>query len=144
MTPHTTVAAAIIGVLPGATPEARITVEQPLQTGRDTWTGTVSGLAQRIADTVETGKDTRKGESTHAARTQFFVALARALREQPTGGRILDGLEELGEALVCDEDPSEIASWVDALSLTIGLASDEPKAGRMQDVAATLYKAGAR
>ncbi|MEV6477659.1 hypothetical protein [Streptomyces sp. NPDC051657] len=144
MTLHTTVTAAIIGVLPGATPGARVTVEQPLQTGRDTWTGTVTGLAQRIADATETGKDTPTGESTpgRTARTQFLVALARALREQPTGGRILDGLGELGEAVVCDEDPDEIASWVDVLSLAIGLANDEPKAARMQDAAATLYKAG--
>lgn len=144
MTLHTTITAAILGVLPGATPEARVTVEQPLQTGRGTWTGTVAGLADRIADTAETGKDTRKGESTHAARASFLIALARALREQPTGGRILDGLEELGEAVVCDEEPGEIASWVDALSLAIGLASDEPKAARMLAAAEALHEAGAR
>ncbi|GGZ52987.1 hypothetical protein [Streptomyces rubiginosohelvolus] len=139
MTPHTAITAAILGVLPGATPEARITVEQPLQVGRDTWTGTVAGLAQRIANATE-GKDTREGESTpgRAARTAFLIALARALREQPTGGRILDGLDELGEAVVCDEDPGVIASWTDALSLVIGLASDEPKAARMLAAAEEL------
>ncbi|MFH9692673.1 hypothetical protein [Streptomyces globisporus] len=138
MTPRTTITGALLGVLPGATLDARVTVEQPLQVGRDTWTGTVAGLAQRIDDAIEAGKDTREGESTRAARTAFLIALARALREQPTGGRILDGLDELGEAVVCDEDPGVIASWVDALSLVIGLASDEPKAARMLAAAEEL------
>ncbi|MCX4504290.1 hypothetical protein [Streptomyces anulatus] len=136
MTLHTTVTGAILGVLPGATPEARITVEQPLQTGRDTWTGTVSGLAQRIADATETGKDTLAGESTPAlsirdARTTVLVAVARALREQPTGAQLLDGLSELGEAVVC-ADLGEIAAWADALASlahiddALGAAAEQP------------------
>ncbi|WP_228989453.1 hypothetical protein [Streptomyces sp. DH8] len=76
---HTTITGAVLGVLPGVTPEARVTLEQPLQTGRDTWTGTVAGLAQRIADAVE-GKDTQPGESTRLSargiRTAVLVAVA--------------------------------------------------------------------
>ncbi|MFE3378379.1 hypothetical protein [Streptomyces anulatus] len=120
MSLHTQITGAVLGVLPGACPEARITVEQPLQTGRDTWTGTVSGLAQRIADDIE-GKDTRAaGGSTPTisardARTTVLVSIARALREQPTAARLLDGLDELGEAVV-QEDLGEIAAWADALA----------------------------
>lgn len=72
MTPHTAITAAILDVLPGATLEARITVEQPLQVGRGTWTGTVAGLAQRIADATE-GKDTQPGESTPDCRRAVSV-----------------------------------------------------------------------
>ncbi|MFJ3282485.1 hypothetical protein [Streptomyces halstedii] len=47
--------------------------------------------------------------------TEVLVGLARALREQPTGRQVLDGLDELGELVVCDGDPAEVASWVAAL-----------------------------
>lgn len=135
---HTQITGAVLGVLPGATLDARVTVEQPLQTGRDTWTGTVSGLAQRIADDIE-GKDTRTaGGSTptisaRAARTTVLVAVARALREQPTAARLLDGLHELGEAVV-QEDLGEVAAWADALAslahidVALGAAEAEPAA----------------
>ncbi|WP_274031448.1 hypothetical protein [Streptomyces sp. MMBL 11-1] len=137
MSLHTTITGAVLGVLPGACPEARITVEQPFQTGRDTWTGTVSGLAQRIANDIE-GKDTREGESTPTisardARTTVLVAIARALREQPTGARLLDGLDELGEAVV-QADLGEIAAWADALASlahvddALGAATAQPAA----------------
>ncbi|MFD6587304.1 hypothetical protein ACFWED_10525 [Streptomyces anulatus] len=138
MSLHTTITGAVLGVLPGACPEARITVEQPLQTGRDTWTGTVSGLARRIADDIE-GKDTRTaGGSTptisaRAARTTVLVAIARALREQPTAAQLLDGLDHLGEAVV-QEDLGEIASWADALGSlahiddALGAADAQPAA----------------
>ncbi|MFE3383220.1 hypothetical protein [Streptomyces anulatus] len=136
MTLHTTITAAIIGVLPGARPDARVTVEQPLQTGRDTWTGTAAGLAQRIADATGAGKDTLAGESTPAmsirdARTTVLVAVARALREQPTGAQLLDCLGELGEAVVCEE-LGEIAAWADALARlaliddALGAAAEQP------------------
>lgn len=138
MSLHTQITGAVLGVLPGACPEARVTVEQPLQAGRDTWTGTVSGLAQRIADDIE-GKDTRAaGGSTptisaRAARTTVLVAVARTLREQPTAARLLDGLHELGEAVV-QEDLGEVAAWADALGslaridVALGAAEAEPAA----------------
>ncbi|MER5892361.1 hypothetical protein [Streptomyces sp. NPDC001876] len=50
-----------------------------------------------------------------------LVALARALREQPTAARLLDGLDELGEVVVCDGSPGEIAWWVAALCHLIQL-----------------------
>ncbi|MEV6437273.1 hypothetical protein [Streptomyces anulatus] len=141
---HTRITGAVLGVLPGACPEARITVEQPLQTGRDTWTGTVSGLAQRIADDIE-GKDTPTGESTPTisardARTAVLVSIARALREQPTAARLLDGLEELGEAVV-QEDVREIATWTDALA-SLAHIDDALSAAEAQPAAAhTDYRA---
>lgn len=103
-----------------------------------TWTGTVAGLAQQIADDIE-GKDTRTaGGSTptisaRAARTTVLTAIARALREQPTAARLLDGLHELGEAVV-QEDLGEIAAWADALGSlahiddALGTADAEPAA----------------
>lgn len=121
MTTRTTILNAILAVLPSARPDARIIVEQPLQPGgRDTWTGTAAPFADRIAAAIEEGKNTLTGESTPAmsirdARTTVLVAVARALREQPTGARLLDGLGELGEAVVCAE-LGEIAEWADALA----------------------------
>ncbi|WP_405186177.1 hypothetical protein OG582_11760 [Streptomyces anulatus] len=145
MSLHTTITGAVLGVLPGSCPEARVTVEQPLQAGRDTWTGTVAGLAQRIADGIE-GKDTRAaGGSTPTisardARTAVLVSIARALREQPTAARLLDGLEELGEAVV-QEDLGEIALWADALA-SLAHIDDALGAAEAQPAAAhTDYRA---
>ncbi|MFJ2701849.1 hypothetical protein ACIO3R_01455 [Streptomyces sp. NPDC087428] len=67
------------------------------------------------------------------ARTVVLSALARTLREQPTGARILQGLDELGEALIC-EDLAEVRSWVDGISLLAGL----PAAA---DTGLTYYRA---
>ncbi|MGW1437258.1 hypothetical protein ACWD7M_18645 [Streptomyces griseus] len=145
MNRHTQITGAILGVLPGACPEARVTVEQPLQTGRDTWTGTVTGLAKRIADDIE-GKDTRTaGGSTptisaRAARTAILVAVARALREQPTAARLLEGLDKLGDAVV-QEDLHEIAVWADALA-HLGRIDDALGAANAQPAAThTDYRA---
>lgn len=70
-------------------------------------------------------KTTPPGAEVTAAagrtRTVILSALARALREQPTGARILDGLDELGEALVCESDPDEVRSWIDGISLLAGI-----------------------
>ncbi|MGW0545268.1 hypothetical protein ACWD0D_33980 [Streptomyces griseoincarnatus] len=64
MTLRTVVLNTILSVLPGATREARIMLEQPLQPGgRDTWSGSAVALTGRIADAIE-GKDTLAGEST--------------------------------------------------------------------------------
>ncbi|MFJ9979651.1 hypothetical protein [Streptomyces cyaneofuscatus] len=125
-TTRTTILNAILGVVPGATPAARITVEQPLHPdGCDTWTGTAAPLADRIAAAIEEGKDTQPGESTptmsvRAARTTVLVAIARALREQPTGAQLLDGLDELGEASVC-EHAGDVAAWADSLASLAGV-----------------------
>ncbi|MEU2901309.1 hypothetical protein ABZ771_00200 [Streptomyces globisporus] len=144
MTPHTAITAAILGVLPGATLDARVTVEQPLQHGRDTWTGTVTGLAQRIADATE-GKDTQPGESTltisaRDARTTVLVSIARALREQPTAAQLLGGLDELGEAAVC-EDVREIATWGDALASLAHIDDDLGITAAQPPPAHTVYRA---
>ncbi|MFD4000887.1 hypothetical protein [Streptomyces rubiginosohelvolus] len=144
MTPHATITGAILGVLPGATLDARVTVEQPLQVGRDTWTGTVAGLAQRIADATE-GKDTREGESTPTisardARTAVLVSIARALREQPTAAQLLGGLDELGEAVVC-EDVREIATWADALASLAHIDDDLGVTAAQPPPALTVYRA---
>ncbi|MFJ6438501.1 hypothetical protein [Streptomyces sp. NPDC091416] len=120
-TQFTAIGEALMALIPGARPETtRVTVEyayaQLGHTGRDTWSGSLDGLANRIADALE--KTTPAGAAvtpSHEARSTVLVALARALREQPTGAQILGGLDELGEASVCDEEPSVIASWVDAL-----------------------------
>ncbi|MEU2764297.1 hypothetical protein [Streptomyces sp. NPDC007094] len=216
MSARTTITGAVLGVLPGATLDARVTVEQPLHTGRDTWTGTVDGLAERIADAIETGKDTQPGESTplhtssyfenpgvptpeergtycphgvmvaglasdnvfmvvdpwpcdrpgctreqfervraeadaelarptptisaRDARTAVLVSIARALREQPTGARLLDGLDELGEAVVC-EDAREIAAWADALARLAHIDDDLGITAAQAPPARTVYRA---
>ncbi|MCX4676747.1 hypothetical protein OG413_15790 [Streptomyces sp. NBC_01433] len=143
MTTRTRILDAILGVLPGARPDARITVEQPLQQGgRDTWTGMAASLADRIADAIEEGKDTRPGESTPTVsvrdvRTTVLVALSRALREQPTGARGLGGLEELGEAVV-SADLGEIAARADALA---SLAHIDDALGSAAAQSLTVYRA---
>ncbi|MFF7012262.1 hypothetical protein ACFY9Y_22300 [Streptomyces fimicarius] len=212
MSARTAVTSAILGVLPGAAPDARVTIEQPLHTGRDTWTGTVAGLAQRIADATE-GKGTRKDEptplrassyfenpgvptseergtycphgvmiagpvsdnafmivdpwpcdrpgctreqfervraeadaelarpiptlSTRGARTAVLIAVARGLREQPTGARLLDGLDELGEAAVC-EDATAMTEWADALAALVGV---DEALGEAATAPLTVYRA---
>ncbi|WP_424918909.1 hypothetical protein [Streptomyces sp. wa1064] len=91
--------------------------------------------AEVLAEAAE-GKDTQPGESTPAmsirdVRTTVLVAVACALREQPTGAQLLDGLSELGEAVVC-ADLGEIAAWADALASlahiddALGAAAEQP------------------
>ncbi|MEU9199447.1 hypothetical protein [Streptomyces sp. NPDC048332] len=79
----------------------------------------MGALPMPTGDQLE--KTTPPGAEVTAAvgrmRTVILSALARALREQPTGARILDGLDELGEALVCGSDPDEVRSWIDGISL---------------------------
>ncbi|MFJ8844304.1 hypothetical protein ACIRFF_15530 [Streptomyces cyaneofuscatus] len=86
-----------------------------------------SDMLRRLAeaDTTEEGKDTQPGESTptmsvRAARTTVLVAVARALREQPTGAQVLSGIDELGEAVVC-EDLDQVVAWADALAALAGI-----------------------
>ncbi|WP_433406914.1 hypothetical protein [Streptomyces sp. CA-146814] len=88
MTLRTVVLDAILAVLPGARPDARVTVEQPLHHGgRDTWTGTAALLADRITDAIE-GKDTGNGESTaHRLRLIQNVLAGAALHWNPAGKR---------------------------------------------------------
>ncbi|MFD3654372.1 hypothetical protein [Streptomyces sp. NPDC058620] len=57
---------------------------------------------------------TAEAEFTPTA-TALLTGLALTLREQPTARQLLDGLDELGELVVCDGDPTEIADWVAAL-----------------------------
>ncbi|MFJ3705063.1 MULTISPECIES: hypothetical protein [unclassified Streptomyces] len=54
-----------------------------------------------------------------------LVAIARALREQPTGAQLLQDLDELGKAVVC-EDAEETAAWVAALCHLVGLENVAP------------------
>ncbi|MFC8658059.1 hypothetical protein ACFUCT_23105 [Streptomyces parvus] len=91
------------------------------------------------------GKDTREGESTSTisardARTAVLVSIARALREQPTGARLLDGLDELGEAVVC-EDAREIAAWADALGSLAHIDDDLGITAAQAPPARTVYRA---
>ncbi|MFG3140795.1 hypothetical protein ACGFZA_31890 [Streptomyces sp. NPDC048211] len=117
----------------------RVTLERsrggPGYPARDTWTGTVDGLADHIAAALE--KTTPYGAEVTAAvataRTVVLTALARALREHPTAGRILDGLGELGEAVI-QEDLGEARSWVDGISLLAGLPTTP-------DTGLTYYRA---
>ncbi|MFJ2209368.1 hypothetical protein [Streptomyces microflavus] len=83
-------------------------------------------LPATAADATE-GKDTQlaPGGSTPTmsirdARTTVLVAFARALREQPTAAQLLSGIDELGEAVIC-EDLEEIAAWADALAALAGI-----------------------
>ncbi|MEU9198984.1 hypothetical protein [Streptomyces sp. NPDC048332] len=81
-----------------------------------------NALRARVAELEKTtpsaGAEVTAAVAT--ARTVVLTALARALREQPTAPRILQGFDELGEAVVCD-DPAEVRSWVDGISLLAGL-----------------------
>lgn len=114
---------AILGTVPGARPDqTRVTVEHAYapygHSIRDTWSGSLAGLMDRIGAELE--KTTPAGAEVTAARTTVLVALARALREQPTGARILQALDELGEAVV-QGDIAEAQSWVEGISLLAGL-----------------------
>lgn len=121
-----TLAEALLALVPGAALDTtRVNVEHSYTQldvrSVDSWHGTVDGLACRIAEHLRTTAALpEKGTPADAGAeltpvSTIMVALARALREQPTGRQILDGLDELGELSVCDEDPREIASQVAAL-----------------------------
>ncbi|THA78384.1 hypothetical protein E6R60_05725 [Streptomyces sp. A0642] len=139
-TTHDTIATAILGTVPGARRNlTRITVEHAYapygHSTRDTWSGSIDGLMDRIDVALE--KTTPPGAEVTAAvttaRTVVLTALARALREQPTAGRVLDGLDELGEAVV-QEDQDAARSWVDGISLLVGLPT-------APDTGLTYYRA---
>ncbi|MFE2021340.1 hypothetical protein ACFW9O_25160 [Streptomyces sp. NPDC059499] len=83
-------------------------------------------LRARVAE-LEPEKDTTAPAEAMSTPGTVLVALARALREQPTAARLLDGLDELGEVVVCDGSPGEIASWVAALCHLVHL--DVPPTG---------------
>lgn len=72
-------------------------------------------------------KDTAAPAAATSTPGTVLVAVARALREQPTGAQLLEGLDELGELSVCDGEPGEIASWVAALCHLVHL-DDVPAA----------------
>ncbi|MFG2671397.1 response regulator transcription factor [Streptomyces sp. NPDC048445] len=86
---------------------------------------------QALEKTTPTGAEVTAAVAT--ARTVVLTALARVLREHPTAGRVLDGLGELGEAVVC-EDLAEVRSWVDGISLLAGLPT-------VPDTGLTFYRA---
>ncbi|MFD5041998.1 hypothetical protein ACFWNI_33650 [Streptomyces sp. NPDC058377] len=75
--------------------------------------------AQQMLRLPSAADDPEKDTAAPAGATSIpgtiLVAVARALREQPTGAQLLEGLDELGELSVCDGEPAEIASWVAAL-----------------------------
>ncbi|MGW1662904.1 hypothetical protein [Streptomyces microflavus] len=83
-------------------------------------------LSTTAPDATE-GKDTqlKLGGSTPTmsirdARTTVLVTFARAMREQPTAAQLLSGIDELGEAVICEDLP-EIAAWADALAALAGI-----------------------
>lgn len=132
-------AAALLAMVPGAQPESTtVTIEHAytqLDVGSvDSWRGHVDSLACRVAEQLRTTPAVpEKGTPADAGAeltpvTAVLVALARALREQPTGRQILDGLDELGELSVCDEDPREIASQVAALCYLAHIGPPAPAA----------------
>ncbi|MEU8704168.1 hypothetical protein [Streptomyces sp. NPDC048565] len=75
----------------------------------------------------EPEKDTAAPAGATSTPGTVLVAVARALREQPTGAQLLEGLDELGELSVCDGEPAEIAWWVAALCHLVHL-DDVPAA----------------
>ncbi|MFG3426183.1 hypothetical protein [Streptomyces californicus] len=100
----------------------------------------VGQLRSRLAELE--GKDTREGESTprlstRGIRTAVLIAIARGLREQPTGAQLLDGLDHLGEAVVC-EDHADASEWADALAALVGI---DAALGTAAAVPATIYRA---
>ncbi|MGW2591987.1 hypothetical protein ACWCXC_17210 [Streptomyces sp. NPDC001515] len=83
-----------------------------------------AGLLRLADDQPEKTTPPTGAEVTAAAvtaRTTVLSALARALREQPTGARILEALDELGEVLVQEGDGPEARSWADGIALLAGL-----------------------
>ncbi|MFJ2174382.1 hypothetical protein ACIOHE_15890 [Streptomyces sp. NPDC087851] len=68
--------------------------------------------------TTPAGTAVTPGPAPRAVEAATLVALARALREQPTARQVLDGLEELGELgeAVLDEDAASVTGWIPALS----------------------------
>lgn len=143
------IAAAILATIPGAQLDAtRVVIEYPYTQldvqSVDSWLGTVNGLACRIAYRlraaeaergtepaahawlVDLEKDTPAMAEATSTPATVMIGLARALREQPTARQLLDGLDELGELVVCDEDPREIASQVAALCYLANIPAPVP------------------
>lgn len=81
----------------------------------------VAELAALQARVAELEKDTTARAGATSTPGTVLVAIARALREQPTGAQLLEGLDELGELSVCDGEPAEIDWWVAALCHLIHL-----------------------
>lgn len=95
----------------------------------DAQSGLADVLARRIAELLRPAPEKNTAAESVAAFTPVtavLVALARALRELPTRRQILDGLDELGELSVCDEDPREIASQVAALCYLARIPAPAP------------------
>lgn len=97
----------------------------------------MAGLLAAPSAPAELKKTTPPGAEVTAAaamaRTVVLSALARSLREQPTAARILQGFEELGEAII-GEDLAEARSWVTGISLLAGLPATA-------DTGLTYYRA---
>ncbi|MFF7365845.1 hypothetical protein [Streptomyces sp. NPDC008125] len=116
---------ALLALVPGARWAAtRVTVEHAYTQldvqSRDTWSGSVDGLAARLADALSTEKDIPAGTASTPAvrpiRTAVLVALARALRDDATADDALNGLAELGEAVAADAPEEAVTAWADAVA----------------------------
>lgn len=110
------------GIALAATLAMALEAEQLLQFPEDG-----AELLALRARVTELEKDTTATAAATSTPATVLVALARALREQPTAARLLDGLDELGEVVVCDGSPGEVASWVAALCHLVHL--DVPSTG---------------
>ncbi|MFC8859294.1 hypothetical protein [[Kitasatospora] papulosa] len=95
----------------------------------DAQSSMADSLARQIAEHLRTGTGAPE-KGTPAAGAELtpgdvLVAIARALREQPTGAQLLQDLDELGEAVVC-EDAQDTAAWVAVLCHLVGLENVAP------------------
>ncbi|MDX2624686.1 hypothetical protein PV356_35290 [Streptomyces sp. WI03-5b] len=128
-------AAALLALVPGAQASTtRVTVEHHYTQldvqSVDSWSGGVDGLACRIAEHLRTTpaapeKGTPADTGAELTPGTVLVAIARALREQPTGAQLLQDLDQLGEAVV-SEDTEETAAWVAVLCHLVGLENGAP------------------
>ncbi|MFD6421737.1 hypothetical protein [Streptomyces sp. NPDC060198] len=123
---------ALLALVPGARwPSTRVRIEHSYTQldvqSVDSWSGSVDGLAARIADALGTEGDTpalagaAPTPSVRAIRTAVLVALARALCDDATTDDVLNGLNELGEAVAAEAPERAVAAWADTIAHTAGL-----------------------
>ncbi|MFE2940987.1 hypothetical protein ACFXKG_18280 [Streptomyces sp. NPDC059255] len=97
-------------------------------------------VTEKTTPAAVAGTAVTPGAWPRGAEAAVLIALARAMREQPTGYRVLAGLEELGEAVVL-KDANAVVDWVPALSQLLADHSVVPFLPGQAEVSAAGHEA---